>query len=182
MEINWQRGALRLWVVAAVVWCAVIVVLNWSEMEVATTSKTVHIKFTNAETWDYPVAWGVERIEADLKTRLETLDKAELEWLARVPEARKAECLAIRPDTLFTDMPEDCGRMALALLQKDTGSKRVVSDNNWQARVRSASAERWQGITKLTLWVLGPPLFVLALGLSLIWAFAGFRRAPKPSR
>ena len=153
-----------------------------SEMEVATTSKTVHIKFTDAETWDYPVAWGVERIEADLKTRLEALDKAELEWFARVPLARKAVCRAFPPDTLFTDMPKDCARMALAELQKDTNSKRMVTDHDWQARVSNASAERWQAITKLTLWVLGPPLFVLALGLSLIWALAGFRRVSKPSR
>ena len=134
MEINWQRGALRLWIVAAVVWCAVIVVLNWSEMEVATTSNTVHIKFTDTETWDYPVAWGVERIEADLKTRLEALDKAELEWFARVPSARKAECRAIPPDTLFVNMPKDCVRMVFAEFQKD-GSKRVVADTDWQARV-----------------------------------------------
>ncbi len=50
MNINWQRGALRLWMVAAVAWCAVIVVLNWNKMEVAATSGTVHIKFSDTET------------------------------------------------------------------------------------------------------------------------------------
>ena len=64
MKINWQRGALRLWIVATVAWCAVVVVLNWNKMEVAATPGTVHIKFSDTETWDYPVAWGVERIEA----------------------------------------------------------------------------------------------------------------------
>jgi hypothetical protein len=54
------------------------------------------------------------------------------------------------------------------------GSKLVVPDR-WQAEVRNASAASWQAITKLTLWALGPPLFVLALGVSLIWAFAGFK-------
>ena len=54
------------------------------------------------------------------------------------------------------------------------GSILVVPDG-WQAEVRNASAASWQAITKLTLWALGPPLFVLALGVSLIWAFAGFK-------
>jgi hypothetical protein len=90
MKINWRRGALRLWIAATVAWCAVIVVLNWNKMEAAATS-TVHIKFSDTETWDYPVAWGVERIEADLKRRIDALNKAEQEWLAGLPEARKAE-------------------------------------------------------------------------------------------
>jgi hypothetical protein len=98
MKINWRRGALRLWMVAAVAWCTVIVVLNWNKI-VAATSETVHIKFSNTETWDYPVAWGVERIEADLKRRLDALNKAEEEWFAGVSEARKAKCHAIPSNT-----------------------------------------------------------------------------------
>jgi hypothetical protein len=144
-------------------------------MDVVMTSETVHIKLSNTETWDYPVAWGVEHIEADLKRRLDALDKAELEWFAGVPEARKAECHAIPPNTLFSDMPKDCVRMVFV------GSKRAVY-GGWEAQVANASAARWQAITQLTLWTLGPPLFVLALGLSLIWAFAGFRPASKASR
>jgi hypothetical protein len=173
MKINWLRGALRLWIVAAVVWCAVIVILNWNKVEIAAASETVHIKFSDTETWDYPVAWGVERIEADLKRRIDALNKAEEEWFAGVPEARKAECHAIPPKTLFSDMPEDCVRMVFA------GDKLVVP-SGWQAEVRNASKARWQAITKLTLWALGPPLFVLPLGVSLIWAFAGFKGASEP--
>ena len=30
-------------------------------MEVATTSETVHIKFSHTETWDYPASWGLVR-------------------------------------------------------------------------------------------------------------------------
>jgi hypothetical protein len=48
MKINWQRGALRLWIIATVAWCAAIVVLNWNKMEVAATpGGTVHIKFSD---------------------------------------------------------------------------------------------------------------------------------------
>ena len=71
MKINWQRGALRLWIVATVAWCAVIVVLNWNKTEVAATSETVHIKFSDTETWDYPVAWGVRAH----RSRLEKEDR-----------------------------------------------------------------------------------------------------------
>lgn len=142
-------------------------------MEVAATSETVHIKFSNTETWDYPVAWGVERIEADLKRRLDALDSAEQEWFAGVSEARKAECRAIPPKTPFSDMPKDCVRMVFV------GDRLAVPDG-WQAEVRNASAASWQAIAKLTLLAFGPPLFVLALGVSLIWAFAGFKRASRP--
>ena len=47
----------------------------------------------------------MERIEADLKRRIDALNKAEQDWFAGVPEARKAECRAIPPTTLFSDMP-----------------------------------------------------------------------------
>jgi len=30
-------------------------------MEVATTSETVRVKFSNTETSDYPASWGLER-------------------------------------------------------------------------------------------------------------------------
>jgi hypothetical protein len=117
----------------------------------------------------------VERIEADLKRRIDALNKAEHEWFAGVPEAQKAMCRAIPPKTLFSDMPKDCVRMFFVR----EGSELAVP-SGWQADVRNASAASWQAIIKLTLWALGPPLFVLALGVSLIWAFAGFKQASKP--
>ena len=61
-----EYHSLRLWIIATVAWCAVIVVLNWNKMETAATSETVHVKFSDTETWDHPVTWGVERIQADL--------------------------------------------------------------------------------------------------------------------
>jgi hypothetical protein len=42
----------------------------------------VHVKFSNTETWDYPAEWGVERIEAALKKRVQELDQKERAWLA----------------------------------------------------------------------------------------------------
>jgi hypothetical protein len=77
MKVNWRRGALRLWFVAALAWCAATIALNWNKMEAAKTFETVHIKFSNTETRDYPVAWGVERIAADLQRRIDALNKAD---------------------------------------------------------------------------------------------------------
>jgi hypothetical protein len=37
--------------------------------------QTVHVKFSDTETWDYPAEWGDERIRADLKRRIEELDR-----------------------------------------------------------------------------------------------------------
>ena len=134
MKFNWQRGALRLWMVAAVAWCVVIVILNWNKMEVATTSETVHIKFSNTETWDYPVAWGVDRIEADLKRRIEAEDRAEEEWFAALPEARKAECRAIPKSTLFSDMPRV--RLDCPLSAKSRHSAVSVGLKKWGTNVQ----------------------------------------------
>jgi hypothetical protein len=172
MNVNWRRGLLRLWMVATLAWCVVIVALNWNKMEVAATPEMVHIKFSNTETWDYPVAWGVERIKADLERRIDALNKAEEEWLAGVSEARKAECRAIPGSTLFSDMPKDCVRMFFA-------RDKLAVPSGWEAEVNKASAASWRAITQLTVWAIGPPLFVLGFGVSLTWAFAGFRRAPK---
>lgn len=167
MYINWRRGVLRLWLVATVAWCAVIVALNWNRMEFG-ASELVHIKFSDTETWDYPVAWGVERIEADLERRVDNLNKAEKEWFAGVPEARRAECRAIPSNTLFSDMPKDCVRLFLA----HEGT--IAVPNGWQAQVRNEQAAIWRANMKLALLMLGPPLLALPLALSLIWAFAGF--------
>jgi len=77
-------------------------------------SQMVRVKFSNTETWDYPAEWGVERIEANLKRRVQELDRKEQAWLATVSESRKAECRAIPSTTPFTDQPADCVRMFFA--------------------------------------------------------------------
>ena len=126
-NVNWRRGLLCLWMVAAIAWCAVIVALNWEEMEIATTSRTVHIKFSDTETWDYPVVWGVERIEVDLERRIDALNKNEEEWLAGVPDARKAECNAIPSNT---PLPT-CASLvwAFARFQTSAGTRKVDRDD-----------------------------------------------------
>jgi hypothetical protein len=85
MRVNFRRGAFRLWVLASVLWCAGIIFVTAVAMNVASpfaAPPMVHVKFSNTETWDYPAEWGVERIEAALKKRVQELDQKERAWLA----------------------------------------------------------------------------------------------------
>jgi len=166
MTINWRRGLLRLWIVAALVWCSVVAI----NANIPPASDLVHIKFSNTETWDYPVAWGVDRIEADLKTRIDAKEKAEHAWVAEVPDARKAECKAIPKNTLFSDMPKDCVRIFFA-------DMKLAVPDGWQAEVQNTSAKRWGAIKSIALWAIVPPLAALVLGLLLGWVSAGFRQS-----
>src|ERR1700730_1613112 len=125
MRINWRRGALRLWMVVSDLWSALIAIVLSEQLNIAwpfATPQVVHVKISDTETWDYPAEWGVARIEADLKKRVEELDRKDREWLAGVPEARKAECRAGTTDPVISDINralkgeqapfrEDCERM-----------------------------------------------------------------------
>ncbi len=115
-SINWRRGALRLWVIAAVVWCAsVFSVGPWvSQIETAPVCKN---GASSCEPW-------------------------ERDWSER--------------------------RLASGSVVKGQGT--IVQPNGVSA---------WEIIGAATPWIIAPPLAVLALGASLFWAFAGFRRGPR---
>lgn len=210
--INWRRGALRLWVVASVVWCVAVFSEALQENENVSwfhhVSPPVHVKISNTETWDYPAEWGVQRIRDDLKKRLAAEDEKEREWADQVPASRKAECNAIAPTTPFVDQPANCVRLFYAKF------KRIVP-SGWESQIATApackngasicepwerdwgkdgpkpgsvvteqgtiippkSVSAWGVIAAATPRAIAPPLIVLALGISLFWAFAGFRRA-----
>jgi hypothetical protein len=175
MRINLRRGAFRLWVLASVLWCAGIIFVTADTMNVASpfaAPHMVHVKFSNTETWDYPAEWGVERIGAALKKRVQELDQKEHAWIATVPESRKAECRAIPSATPSTDQPADCVRMAWdAVVDFESGAV----PSGWENQVRDAPMSMWQAIAKLLPLAGGPPILVLALGYALFWALAGFR-------
>lgn len=174
MRINLGRGALRLWVVASVLWRAVVIFVAANTMNVASpfASQMVRVKFSNTETWDYPAEWGVERIEANLKRRVQELDRKEQAWLATVSESRKAERRAIPSTTPFTDQPADCVRMFFAI----PSGRAMAVPSGWETQVRDAPMSIWQAIAKVLPWAGGPPMLVLALGYALSWVFAGFKR------
>jgi hypothetical protein len=172
MRINLRRGAFRLWVLASVLWCAGIIFVSADTMNVASpfaAPQMVHVKFSNTETWDYPAEWGVERIGAALKKRVQELNQKEQAWLATVSESRKAECRAIPSTTPFTDRPADCVRMGWATAVD------VAVPSGWETQVRDAPMSMWQAIAKLMPLAGGPPILVLMLGYALFWALAGFR-------
>jgi hypothetical protein len=158
---------------ASVLWCAGITFEKAHSMNVASpfaAPQMVHVKFSNTETWDYPAEWGVERIGAALKKRVQELDQKEQAWLATVSESRKAECRAIPSPTPSADQPADCVRMGW-----DATVNFFVVPSGWETQVRDAPTSMWQAIAKLLPLAGGPPILVLALGYALFWALAGFR-------
>jgi hypothetical protein len=166
MRINFGRGTFRLWVLASALWCTLIILLGVDTRNVASpfaASPMVHVKFSNTETWDYPVEWGVERIGDDLKRRVQELNRKEQAWLATVSESRKAQCQAIPSIAPFSDQPADCVRMgwaAVAIWDVPSG---------WEPQVREAPISMWQAIAKLMPWAGGPPILVLGFGYALFW-------------
>jgi hypothetical protein len=52
----------------------------------------------------------------------------------------------------------------------------VVTEEGIIINPNGASA--WRTIAAATPWAFAPPLVVLALGASLFWVFAGFKRDP----
>jgi hypothetical protein len=185
MGINWRRGALRLWTVASVMWCALVVIVSSEQLNVAwpfASLEMVHVKFSDTETWDYPAVWGVARIEADLKRRIDDLNRKDREWLTKIPEARKAQCGPVatgRADSVLSDIDralkgdladEECNKIF------SVTSGQLAVPSGWETQARDAPMSIWQAIGKLAPWAVGPPLLVMALGIALFWALAGFRR------
>jgi hypothetical protein len=175
--IAWRRGAFRLWIVASVLWSAVVLSLELINTNVtwfaSDAPATVHVRFSNTETWDYPVEWGLERIRAVLEKRVADLNKKEQEWVAQLPAARKAACNAFPPTTSFADEPADCSRLFWA----NSGAVLAVPEG-WETQINSGPApvSAWRVIVAATPWAVGPPVLALTLGASLFWVFAGFRR------
>jgi hypothetical protein len=209
--INWKRGALRLWVITAVVWSVAVFTVgllqNNNVSWFSADSQAVHVKISDTTTWDYPAEWGVQRIRDDLQRRLAAEDAKDREWATHLPVSLKEKCSAIPSNTPFADQPADCVRL---FFSKD--SRAVPS--GWESQIETApgckngasscepwerdwgkggpklgsvvteqgtiiqpnSVSAWRVIAAATPWAIAPPLVVLALGASLFWAFAGFRR------
>jgi hypothetical protein len=161
MGANWRRGTLRIWIMASVLWCAVIAVISVKD-------SIVHVKISNTETWDYPSEMGVDAIRDDLRQRLKALDVEDRAWAANLSESRRAECHAIASSTPFTDQPSDCVKL---FFSKDD---RAVP-TGWEDQIVPANSSLGQVIVRTATLAIGPPLLVLTLGLALIWVVAGFR-------
>jgi hypothetical protein len=128
MEINWHR-ALRVWALASVAWC----------VTPSPSPTTVHVRFSDNETWDYPSEWGEVRIREDLERRVAALHAAELEEVARMSEARKAECRTIPKNVPFADQPSDCVKL---FFSRDP----LAVPEGWEYQIPKPPLSVWQGV------------------------------------
>ena len=106
-------------------------------------------------------------------------DKDQL-WAARMSASRKAECHALDPKR-FVFNPEDCQRLSEAeTVPKTTMTRGLESDISEDVgrQMRMAHETGWSIVASALPTIVGPPLAVLAIGTSVLWASAGFRRRP----
>jgi hypothetical protein len=165
-NVNWRRGAWRLWVAASVLWSATgIVWTSTMTTETVSPPTVIHVKFSDTETWDYPSEWGGQRIRQDLERRVAALHKEELDQVEKMPEVRKAACRAIPSTTPFADQPEECVKL---FFSRDE----LVVPTGWESQLPTTPVP----IFRIALVVLGPPLLILIVGTLFIWAFSGFSR------
>lgn len=145
--INWRRGALRLWVVASVLWCTIIFSMRLSNENVTwlPSKEMVNIKISDTVTWDYPAEWGVEKIRDDLKKRLVAKDEEEREWAAHVPASLKAQCGAIPPTTPFADQPADCVRLFFS-------NYKSVVPTGWESQIAQTAPHCKNGAPSCKPW------------------------------
>lgn len=168
---NWTRGALRLWIVATVLWSAGVTFNGLQNMEVRwplSPSRTVHVGFGTA-IWDYPADWGVERITVSIQKRLSDLERKERDWAATLPEQKVRECNTIAATKSWTEMTGECGRFVSA-------SHKLYVLSGWEEQLKDDRKSVVEAARILAPTMLGPPLLLLAIGVALFWALAGFTR------
>ena len=185
-----------MWVIAAVVWCVAVFSVGLLQNKNASwfpaDSQAVHVKISDTITWDYPAEWGVQRIRDDLQKRLAAEDAKDREWATHLPASVKEKCSAIPLKTPFADQPADGVRLFFSKdsravpsgwesqIETAPGCKNGASScEPWERDWGKGSMSGWRVIAVATPWAIAPPLVVLALGASLFWAFAGFRRGSR---
>jgi hypothetical protein len=136
---------------ASVLWCAVIAA--YIAFSPPPSSTTVHVRFSDKETWDYPSEWGEIKIRQELERRVAALRTKEREEIANMPEASKAECRAIPRNVPFADRPRDCVKLFFGTRAE------LAVPTGWEYQIPKPPLSVWQGI----LIAIGPPLFVLVL-------------------
>jgi hypothetical protein len=167
--MKWKRGLFRLWLLSSALWTAAVLAIAVRNETGRAPSTSVHVEFSNTETWDYPVEWGEKRIRAALEERIAALAAEERKWVAELAEDRKAACRDWPKSTPLSPLPADCERLFSA-----TNSELAVP-TGWEAQLPQPL---WT--TTLLLRALGLPAAVFLLGIVTIWAGHGFR--PKARR
>jgi hypothetical protein len=170
-EFRWRQGLLRCWVLASVLWAVAVTVMMTGNMNVAwipMSDQTVHIRISDAETWDYPASWGETRIREDFKGRFAEKTAGARAWLAQVPAARKVACEQKNWKNWIDD-PE-CEKIFWL-----SASVAQAVPSGWESQLINRHISASQAVIEVLPWAAGPPLLVLILGSALWWAIAGFR-------
>jgi hypothetical protein len=166
--INWARVMLRLWIIASAMWCLAIfsISLSFTKFTWFPSRTMVLVRISNGEQWVYPAEWGVRRITEDLEKRTAALDQEER-------DSRTAECRSIdlRRAANPPHLKEDCESLLWFM-----ATHQHNWDHDWESQIEALPKSAWKVLAEAVPWALGPPLVVLALGASVLWALAGFRR------
>jgi hypothetical protein len=134
----------------------------------------IHVQISDNETWDYPAAWGVERIKSDVRKRRADKQaeerKRDQEWAATVPADRKAYCSTLS-STPMEQVPEDCQR----LFNMQMGTFTFIGTEDWEDQFAHPALPVLEAVGIIAPLAFGPPVLLLVLGLALAWAIRGFR-------
>jgi hypothetical protein len=175
-SINWKRGFFRIWFIATAIWCAGVFLhyfgantkqISWFSIQ---EDVTIHVKFSDTETWNYPANWGYDRIRDDIKKRVATSKVAEQKWAAEVPEKRKAECRNISNSMPFKEQPEDCVKLFFSSFGE------LVEPTGWETQIEALQSSGWTILAAALPFAAIPPIALFVFGALLIWIGRGFRR------
>jgi hypothetical protein len=163
------RGLLRLWIIASLGWIAL---LAWF---IGPTLGPIAWPWSgppmfHAHNKDYPAAWGIERIRAAIQ---QDVTEAQEQRGANLSRERRATCesfIKAREHDANHPLPEECRPMLptaeeFLAAQFPDAEFHAATNQTPLADVTAA----WAPIA------FGLPLFLLSLGLTLLWVVRGFR-------
>lgn len=110
---------------------------------------------------------GVTAIRADIAKRLQVQDAETRAWAAQLPANRKAECQAISPKTLFSDMPEDCVKLFFS-------NDKLAVPSGLENQIGDPPTPMAQAMTNAASLAVVPPVLLLVLGFAVVWTISGF--------
>lgn len=170
-QSNWRRGFFRLWMVLSAAWVLIVVIAMFpSQVKPPFGGESkILVKFSDHETWEYSVDWGVEKIRADLQVRVGERERSEKQWAATLSETRKAECDLVPDTTRFDAMPHDCMKLKLTRLSV------LAVPTGWENDQKFQQRSLFDALVMTLPTALGVPLVVLILGFASAWVVAGFQ-------
>jgi len=165
--MNWQQGFLRLWIVGALAWVAIILSLAAATDHVVLKKPDITVHW-GKENIVYPGASTEEEITSDLRRRADKMNADDEKDFQNLTQEQKDFCNQ-NSNTNFGQLPKYCMTYALH------GSVVVIPDD-WKDHLRSPPRTVWQEIYYLAPRLLIPPALLLLVAWAFIWVGRGFRR------